>query len=259
MIAPNIVVPIVLEILTKPAQHSQYHINSIVDFGCGLGTWLRAFKNNGVEEVLGLDGKWVNTDLLFKNIGKQEFRYVDLEKPIKLDKVYDLVMSLEVAEHLSAGSADTFVQSLVNAGKIILFSAAVPGQGGFNHINEQWPSYWIEKFQQHDYVFHDVIRNKIWGCSNVDAPYKQNIFIVAHKSIEVEKEDGNKIYDIVHPDFLFRYSQYVDDGEIGVKLFLSISWKFLKFTFKRKILRSPQKCRNEKYQSAKSNANTFNF
>jgi SAM-dependent methyltransferase len=219
-----------------------------VDFGCGLGTWLRAFKENDVKEVLGLDGKWVNRSLLLKNIEEEEFRYVDLGKPIKLDKMYDLVMSLEVAEHLSEKSADTFVSSLVGAGKIILFAAAVPGQGGFNHINEQWPSYWMKKFQQHGYVFHDVIRGKIWGNPNIDAPYKQNTFIVAHESVKIEEKGyRNEIYDIVHPDFLFRYARCIDDGEIGIRPFLSMSWKFLKFTFKRKILRNSKNRTNEKY------------
>jgi SAM-dependent methyltransferase len=239
MTAPNIVAPIVLDLLKNviPPQ-ALIRINSAVDFGCGLGTWLRAFKESGVVEALGLDGKWCNTQLLFKNIEEHEFRCVDMEQAIKLDKTYDLVVSLEVIEHISEQSADTFVQSLVNAGKIILFSGAVPGQGGFNHINEQWPSYWIEKFKKHRYYFYDIIRSKIWDNVDIDIPYRQNMFIVAHESIKIEKEkDANEMLDIVHPYFLNLHSKMIDEGHIGVRPMWSIFRKFLKYTFMRKILR----------------------
>jgi len=110
MKASGIVVPIVLELFPDT--------KSVVDFGCGIGTWLKAFKDNGIGDVLGLDGKWYNKDLLFKYITETEFKSVDLEKPIHLDRTYDLVISLEVAEHLAASSADDFVCSLVEQGRL---------------------------------------------------------------------------------------------------------------------------------------------
>jgi hypothetical protein len=185
---------------------------------------------------LGLDGKWVNKELLLKYISEPEFREVDLEQPIKLDKTYDLVVSLEVAEHLSEKSADTFVQSLADAGKIILFSAAIPKQGGFNHVNEQWPEYWIKKFKTHDYIFHDIIRGRIWDHPDVEVCYKQNIFIVAHESVKIDVENVT-IFSIVHPDhFLYLHNRL--DGEIGIlpgfNLFLKgIVWKFKKHVLRR--------------------------
>jgi 2-polyprenyl-3-methyl-5-hydroxy-6-metoxy-1,4-benzoquinol methylase len=65
-----------------------------------------------------------------------------LIQPLDLEKEFDLVVSLEVAEHLPASAADQFVNTLVKHGKKILFSAAIPGQGGQDHLNEQWPDYW---------------------------------------------------------------------------------------------------------------------
>jgi SAM-dependent methyltransferase len=225
MVAPNIVVPIVLDVLNRvvpPLSPKSNCVNSVVDFGCGLGTWLRAFKENGIPEILGLDGKWCNTQLLFKNIDQGEFQYVDLENPIILEKTYDMAISLEVAEHVSPERADIFVQSLVNAAKIILFSAAIPEQRGFNHINEQWPSYWIEKFQKHGYVFHDVLRSKIWFNEHVEVWYKQNIFLVVREDIQIEAEKG-VIFDLVHPElFLLRQ----EPG--GIKNALSNLWKATK-------------------------------
>jgi SAM-dependent methyltransferase len=203
----SIVVPLFLDF---------FQPTSVVDFGCGLGTWLKAFKDNGVKEILGLDGDWCNKDLLYKYIKKEEFKCVDLESPIHLEKEYDLVISLEVAEHLSDASSDIFVQSLVNAGKIILFSAAVPGQGGWNHINEQWPSYWRLKFEKHRYLFHDIIRPKIWNISDVAVCYRQNVFIVAHESIQFPPNEQWQLsadYHIVHPDYFKLKNDYIADIE----------------------------------------------
>lgn len=193
MTSPNIIVPLVLELYPT--------IKSVVDFGCGLGTWLRAFKEHGAQEILGLDGKWFDRSKLTKNINESEFRIVDLEAPVQLNKTYDLVISLEVAEHLPEKAADTFVKSLVNSGKVILFSAAIPGQGGQNHINEQYPEYWEKKFSQYGYIFHDILRDKIWNNENVDFWYKQNIFIVAHESVPFPA-DTNFKYPVIHPDLL---------------------------------------------------------
>ena len=65
MTAPDMIVPIVLNLCPG--------VQSVVDFGCGLGTWLRAFREQGVKEILGLEGEWCNRTLLFKNIDEAEF------------------------------------------------------------------------------------------------------------------------------------------------------------------------------------------
>ncbi len=175
---PRKIVPIVLNCLP-------YKVNSVIDFGCGTGTWLRAFKESGVKDILGIDGNWCNRNLLFENIDESEFMNSDLEKLISLPRSYDLVVSLEVAEHLSEQSADVFVKSLISAGNTILFSAAIPGQGGFNHINEQWPSYWICKFQEYGYCVYDIIRDQIADDEKIFSWYKQNMILFVHKDIKM--------------------------------------------------------------------------
>ena len=227
MVSPGIVVPVVLKFVQP---------ENVVDFGCGIGTWLHAFKNNGVNEVLGLDGKWYNPKLLFKHISPDEFKCVDLEYPIRLEKKYDLVVSLEVAEHLSAESADIFVESLTNAGKVILFSAAFPGQGGENHLNEQWYDYWVKKFEKHNYYFHDVIRNEIWNNRDVQRWYKQNMFFVVHKDVDFNyPEDSTYLkYGFLHPDFYYMLSEYTDlvqDGQGGGFFYFNMLMKSIKNKF----------------------------
>jgi len=214
MTASSIVAPLVLEMLPYP-------INSVVDFGCGIGTWLKAFQNCGVNELLGLDGEWCNKELLHKYLDEQNFKTVDLEKPIHLDKQYDLVVSLEVAEHLQESAADSFVQSLVNAGKIIFFSAAIPYQGGFNHINEQWPLYWANKFRSYGYKTYDIIRRKIWDYKEIEWFYKQNMFITAHNSIQLNF-DESEVMPIVHPDIYVKFHETVMKGKRGISFYLPL-------------------------------------
>jgi len=168
-----IILPKVFEVLPK--------INSIVDFGCGTGTWLSIANNLGVSEVCGLDGSWVNKEML--KIPKECFLETNLDKEVLLEKKYDLAISLEVAEHISPESAELFVESLVKASDIVLFSAAIPFQGGLKHINEQWPEYWINIFAKNGYVVMDFLRKQIWNDKNVEFWYKQNIILFVKKDI----------------------------------------------------------------------------
>lgn len=187
--SPQLIVPEVMK-LTNP--------KSVVDFGCGLGTFLNVFKQHGVSDVLGLDGPWVNKKLLHKYIEPYEFQESNLEEEIKLDKKYDLVVSLEVAEHLSPATADTFVQNLVNAGNVILFSAAIPNQEGQNHLNEQWLTYWEEKFQKHGLVAYDVIRPLFWDNAEVFWWYRQNTVLFAQPGFVLPAVPPSRMKNVVH-------------------------------------------------------------
>lgn len=122
---------------------------SVIDFGCGTGTWLWVALNYGVPDVLGLDGDYISRDMLM--IPNGYFKATDLSKPLVLPQKYDMAMSLEVAEHLPAESADDFVASVCSSSDVVLFSAAHPGQGGDGHINEQPMEYWVDKFVVHNY------------------------------------------------------------------------------------------------------------
>lgn len=160
------VIPMVLELV---------HPKSVVDVGCGVGAWLSVFKEYGVDDIYGIDGDYVDRNML--EIPEQCFFPSDLSKAIRLNRQFDLVVSLEVAEHLPNDCAETFVDSLTKLGPVILFSAAIPHQGGMHHVNEQWPEYWAEHFQAKDYAVIDCIRKKIWTNNEVDYYYAQNILL----------------------------------------------------------------------------------
>jgi SAM-dependent methyltransferase len=180
------VVPVVNE-LVRPA--------SVLDVGCGTGTWLSEWSRAGVSDVVGIDGDYVDRTVLQVPAGR--FTPADLSQPFSLERKFDLVQSLEVAEHLDEACADTFVESLAAHGETILFSAAVPGQGGTHHVNEQWPSYWAEKFAKAGYTAYDVIRPRIWSDPRVVWWYRQNILLFARGRAFDGPMSG---LDLVHPD-----------------------------------------------------------
>lgn len=202
--APNEIVSILLH-LFKP--------QSVLDVGCGIGTFLKRFKMEGVPEILGLDGPWVDKELLFQNIAPSEFIEQDLSKPWTLKTTYDLVLSLEVAEHIEPEYADTFIRNLVSSGKIIIFSAAVPDQGGQNHLNEQWLSYWKEKFLKHDFIIHDVLKPLFWNNPHIFFWYKQNMVVVTHKDFMFQNPMVyNPLENTIHNEmFTFRINQFKDE------------------------------------------------
>lgn len=154
---------------------------SIVDIGCGVGTWLKTFEHAGVENLMGIEGKWVDKDVVV--IDQKDFVQTDLEEEFSSDRSFDLAISLEVAEHISPASADKFVKSIVGLAPVVLFSAAIPLQGGKHHVNEQWPDYWQEKFAAHGYHIIDCIRPRIWADPKIEMWYAQNSFIYVKKEV----------------------------------------------------------------------------
>ena len=154
----------------------------MLDLGCGTGSWGRAALELGINNVVGVDGFYVDQNTLA--IPRNCFIAHDLDDEgiLKLNKKFDLVISLEVAEHLKPSSADNFVQNLVTYGDVILFSAAIQGQGGTNHINEQHPDYWIKKFKAKNYKCYDVIRPIIWNDRRIEWWYRQNAFIFINEN-----------------------------------------------------------------------------
>lgn len=174
---------------------------TVLDVGCGNGYWLDTFQKLGAD-ITGVDGPHLDTDMLV--IDPACVSKHNLEQPLDLGHVFDLVVSLEVAEHIRPESAATFISSLVHHGKVILFSAAIPLQGGQHHVNEQWPTYWRRLFQTHDYYFCDIIRPAFWDNPAVDLFYRQNMFLVCHDSQRERFPETDTILNLVHPGSYLR-------------------------------------------------------
>lgn len=162
----RVVLPIVLKII-QPA--------SVVDVGCGTGSWLHIVGELGVDDVVGVDGPHVDRALL--EIEPTKFVAHDLSRPLDLGRSFDLALCLEVGEHLPSSSASTLVDSLTALAPAVLFSAAIPGQGGTRHRNEQWPEYWAALFAGRGYHAHDFIRTATWRDPRVRYFYSQNTIL----------------------------------------------------------------------------------
>ncbi|WP_159930983.1 class I SAM-dependent methyltransferase [Oceanicoccus sp. KOV_DT_Chl] len=144
----KIIVPLVLKVLLR-------QVDSVLDVGCGAGAWLSVWKEHG-SRITGIDGEYVNRDMLM--IAPDTFVGRDLRFEFLLPQHYDLVQCLEVAEHLPGSSAPQLVASLCRHSDIVVFSAAPPGQGGENHINEQDYSYWRDLFDKNNFQMYDCLR-----------------------------------------------------------------------------------------------------
>lgn len=179
-------------------------VSRLADIGCGTGTFLAAGLELGAGEVFGVEGDWVTPDML--DDPHIQFEARDLEQGFEGPKV-DLVLSLEVAEHLSPGRAESFVRDLVAMAPAVLFSAAIPGQGGIGHVNEQWQSYWASLFAGQGYRAHDVVRPRIWTDEAVPAWYRQNVVLYLRPEIGDALDlspTEPALLDKVHPAFWAR-------------------------------------------------------
>ena len=158
----------------------QLEIGSLLDVGSGHGAWAAEWLKAGVKDVIAVDGHYVDVAQLA--IPVKNFVSHDLSQPLELKRRFDLVQSLEVAEHLSEEHADIFIDSLVRHGDVILFSAAVPHQGGEHHVNEQPPEYWRRRFAERGYAPFDWIRPRVAMNREVKAWYRFNSFIYANEA-----------------------------------------------------------------------------
>lgn len=192
--SPLEVVPRLVELL-EPA--------SVLDVGCGRGAWLSVFREHGCE-ILGLEGERIPDDLLL--IPRARIRRVDLEEEAEPPGRFDLAVSLEVAEHLSPDAGERLVELLTGAADAVLFSAAVPGQGGQNHINERWPSHWVERFRRRGFAVDDAIRWRFWENESVEWWYRQNMFLARRR-----EPAGGSVRSVVHPRLLEKKARIIDD------------------------------------------------
>lgn len=190
---------------------------SVVDFGCGLGIWLEVAQELGVAEVHGVEGTWLDKSLL--SIDPGAVSHGDLAKPVTLGRRFDLALSIEVAEHLPETSAEIFVATLTGHADVVMFSAAIPFQGGVGHVNEQWPTYWAEKFRHHGYVPVDFIRAQIWADKSIKWPLRQNLLVFASRKLVAPGAALAGLYhrvkdlmplDLPHPELYLHHARRSD-------------------------------------------------
>ncbi len=186
-------------------------VSSAIDIGCGLEIWLKTVLklNNQKVDILGIDGPWIKPDWLV--IPKEKFLAIDfsLETP-RIDRKYDIAISLEVAEHLPPEKAGVFISFLTSTSDFVLFSAAIPFQGGTNHLNERWQAYWADLFEQKGYVPIDLIRPTLWNDDKISIHYRQNTILYVRKErakeIKAPSLHDRQILSLVHPELYTKHA-----------------------------------------------------
>ncbi len=176
---------------------------SIIDVGCGNGAWLAAALEAGVETVQGIDGPWI--DEAWLDFPRQHFQTADLSQSFpSLKRGFDLAVCLEVGEHLPPQRATALTQWLTQVAPAVLFSAAVPGQGGTGHVNERWQSSWVEDFARFGLEPVGDLRATFWQSDDVAWYYRQNMLLfVAEGSPAANAPSASPRaqlpHDVVHP------------------------------------------------------------
>lgn len=158
-----------------------FDFETIIDIGCGIGEW--KFKNyTGVDYNTPFKPeRYINCDL---ETGTVNFTWT-----------YDFCLCLEVAEHLSEERADILIEMLCNLSDRVLFSAAIPGQGGTGHINCQWQSWWAEKFEANGFFpYKTDLRKALFHNDNCEVWYRNNLILYTRKKFKIDYE-----LDFVHP------------------------------------------------------------
>lgn len=157
---------------------------SVLDVGCGVGAFLVEFIRLGIADVVGIDGP---ASLPVFQPSKHLFYPADIAAPLSLERRFDLALCLEVGEHLHDSAAELLVENLITHAPVVAFSAAHPGQGGQDHVNERWPVYWQRRFHQHGYVALDLLRGRLCEISEVADFYRTNVFMFAeaHRANEL--------------------------------------------------------------------------
>jgi SAM-dependent methyltransferase len=166
---------------------SQFSPKSVIDVGCGTGALLAAFRERGCL-VAGIE--YSDAALHYCRARGLIVTKFDIEQDIPTSMFarprYDIAISLEVAEHLPEKIADRYVGLLCGLSSIVIFSAATPGQGGTDHVNEQPHSYWIEKFSARGYSHDGTSSKKFaqeWSATHVANFYCENIMVFRGKEL----------------------------------------------------------------------------
>lgn len=206
--APSKILPFVFDI---------FRPRSVLDVGCGTGTWLHVARHLGCSEIFVVEVHHLDVEKII--LEKDRMIFKDPNFPFNLNRKFDLIFCIEVAEHLCPESVESLVDSLCLHSDIILFSAAIPYQGGQNHLNEQWPDWWQDLFEKRGFLAYDIIRPKFWNDKDVFYWYKQNLIIYSRKPLNGWSPVEGKVLSHVHPHLFEQKANQLkklQEGRLGI-------------------------------------------
>lgn len=178
-----------------PLLYGLFKPTSVLDLGCGDGAFSLEFIQRGCK-VRAFDKS--KPALL----PSDAWDSIELTAPYNFTAFYDLALCLEVAEHLPAGRVTTeLIRNLCSAAPVVVFSAAIPLQGGSGHVNEHWQSHWADLFAAHHYLPCAVIRDYLWSLPDVPPWYAQNTLVYAKAAtLDFYQLKPCSRLDVVHPN-----------------------------------------------------------
>lgn len=156
------------------AIHATLAPSSAIDVGCGVGFLMAELERLAVE-THGVEGLWLEEAAV--RTSPDRYLKRDLEQPLSLDRRFDVCISIEVAEHLEESRASGFVADLCRLSDAVVFSAAINGQGGQGHKNEQWQSYWAERFAAQGFEAYDPFRPGFLRDAEMLPWFRQNVLL----------------------------------------------------------------------------------
>jgi SAM-dependent methyltransferase len=198
-ISARAVVPLLID-LVRPA--------SVVDLGCGTGAWLQVFREHSVDDVVGIDGPHIDPAQL--RIPEEQWLAADLASPPRLERRFDLALSLEAAHYAPEDAAPAVVGALASWAPVVYFSAAVPHQTGGPGLNRQWPAYWSELFESQGLRCYDLLRPELWEHPQVDWWYAQNGLLFAREGALGDGARAGSPLPLVHPELLAHVAEQAE-------------------------------------------------
>lgn len=184
-----------------PVVHGLLAPSSAIDVGCGRGAWGAELARLGCR-VQGVERR--AETVTAPGVEPVQYDLSRLAYEPGPSGRFDLALCLEVGEHLPEDCADGLVDWLCSLAPVVLFSAATPGQGGEGHVNEQWPAYWVERFDDHGYDVTDALRWQFWNDERVDPWYSQNLLLALDETSELAGKldyllEETELCPVVHP------------------------------------------------------------
>ncbi|EGA8118254.1 TPA: hypothetical protein ACJGTR_004464 [Salmonella enterica subsp. enterica serovar Hvittingfoss] len=153
----------------------RFAIKSVLDIGSGLGFAANYFHHAGIK-TLAVEGLPLNvTNAIFPSL------HQDItQKPILCN--VDFVHCQEVVEHIEEEFLENVLSSL-SCGRFILITHAVPGQGGYHHVNEQPAEYWINHLSRYscELLEEDTMRVRRLAINDGAIYIAQNGLIFANR------------------------------------------------------------------------------
>lgn len=189
---------------------------SMLDVGCGTGSWLAVASELGVASVQGIDGSTVPREQL--EIPESSFSAQDLNQALQHRGRVDLAICIEVAEHLKPERGESLVAELVERADAVLFGAAIPEQIGTHHINCRWQSYWATLFARHGYRCLNFVQERFWHERRINVVYRQNTGLYLKRArytgaqwdlLLLDLGNENAVIDLVHPELYLLYLSHL--------------------------------------------------